>query len=348
VSNIPDYTSLLYVFTECLPHLKQIDNAFLKSNIMLNCSLWKDYEHYIYASSLLETFAKCQTLLNVEFVQGEVFGSMDALWRNASPKLQIPFDRRDDIENWLVRILLTSSFPSKRDSRSVIREYYSLNLVAFFRSIQHLIDLGYPKHWFSILIQSILNNDIRTRVPYPKASPNTYSVLNDEKKLNLSPILIEFEVVCNIFSPILGFDGDGLLKGKQTKPRTSLETIFQYELQFPPEEFHYGQTKCSNLLALVVEEKPGNFLTNIRDEMIDAEKVRKSEKHLFSVLKFDSKKRVVSFWMCQEKLAEMNKSGKMWYASLLRTDSWERICMPPTPIPFSGIKKTRSFLSLIK
>lgn len=338
LSNIPDYTSLLYAFIECLPQLKQKEKkSFIMSSLMLNCGSWRNYEHYMYASSLMESFEKCRTLLNAEYIQGDVL-MIDPLWTISSSKFQIPLDRREDITNWLMRILLTSSFPSQRDSRSFVRENYPLNLVTFFRSIQYLLDLGYPKHWFSSLVQSILDNDVYSCVPYPTKSPNSFQTLPLERKVNLASISIEFEVIARIFSPILG-----LLE--PSAAATSLDTIFKYDIAFPSyrPNLGTGEYDSESLLGLLIEEAP-QPKTRIRDEFVD-DKRHFLAKQLFSVLKFDSRKRVASFWMCENKLAELNRKCHSLHASLIRTDSWQRIYVPP--IPLAKAKKMNSFLSYI-
>lgn len=49
LSNIPDYASLLYAFLGSMPLLKFNQTAFMTCNVMMNCSIWKKYSHYVYA-----------------------------------------------------------------------------------------------------------------------------------------------------------------------------------------------------------------------------------------------------------------------------------------------------------
>ena len=62
LSNIPDYTCMIYVFIECMPMLKKIGYSYINCNVLLNTRLWEDYEHYVYAGSLMQSIKECKEL----------------------------------------------------------------------------------------------------------------------------------------------------------------------------------------------------------------------------------------------------------------------------------------------
>ena len=126
----------------------------------------------------MSSFEECRDLLNIRYVQGEIFGN-EPIWTIANNgQFRPDVHKRQIVLDWLTRITLTFAYPPERDSRNPMRECYSPNLTALFRSVDYLINtLGYPVHWFRSFLLDVLANSLNTIETYPKHSPNRQHAL---------------------------------------------------------------------------------------------------------------------------------------------------------------------------
>ena len=217
---------------------------------------------------------------------------------------------RNQVINWLTRVLLTYGFPAKRDSRNPMRESYAANLTVFFRSIKYLINLGYPKHWFKIYLESIFSNNLITAAKIPFESPNKFHAEKEVQKVDISKILMEVSVLAACYEPILNL---GHIKcGK------SIESITQYKIKFSYINA-VGQFIFSNVLGLVFEDQV-NSDSNLHSEILNK---KNKKQHLYSVVDFCSNNKTAEFWMSKMDFDDMCKNK--WYVTLIRTDSWDRL-----------------------
>ena len=72
------------------------------------------------------------------------------------------------------------------------------NPVAFFRLLLHLHSIGYPSHWLSEFLRSVLCNDLKTGALRAKELPIpiTHSMeVIDARKVDLAPWVPEFEML---------------------------------------------------------------------------------------------------------------------------------------------------------
>ena len=116
------------------------------------------------------TLKQGEDLLNVGTFKDQINGFH--LWTHQVTEFEPCLSARNEVLNWLSRVLLTFAYPAKRDDRSPVRETFSPNLTVFFRSIQYLIYLGYPKHWFQAYMTSVLENTLASNAKHPIKSPN--------------------------------------------------------------------------------------------------------------------------------------------------------------------------------
>ncbi len=339
LSNIPDYTSLIYVFLECMPLLKPTENSFIKSTCLLNTGMWKDYEQYVYSGSLIHDLKKGGSLLNVAKVGGDLWGC-DPLLSFAYKNFKPDIHSRNDVLDWVTRVLLTFSYPARRDALSPMRENYSPNLAVFFRSIQYLIWLGYPKHWFQAYLTSVMENSLAGTESPPIESPNRFRFEETSnktvRKIDLSTILLEIRTLASIYIPLFDIGYISFLK--------PIDSIYEYKIRF--EEFvpsYYYLRKYSDVLGLLFESSASelsypslNSNINLRDEILMHKSIGK--KHLFSVLKFSSGN--ATFYMSNQDFDSMTVSQTLeWYVSVIRTDSWDRVTQPNKLSKAKKIKK---------
>jgi hypothetical protein len=202
LSNIADYSSLLSAFVDAIPMLKFQKTSFVKSSILLNNGLWANMDHYTYASTLMKSVKETRSLLNISLIEGDVFG-FDPLWAICNQNFKPSLKSRNDIVYWLTRILFNYSYPSLRSAFGQLKECYCPNMTLFFKTIKFLVELGYPKHWFLQYLQSIESNNLVTLATYPELFPNRFKNNTVSKRIDLTAILLEFNTIAAIFSPLL-------------------------------------------------------------------------------------------------------------------------------------------------
>ena len=115
-------------------------------------------------------------------------------------KLPLPFSElasREQLFTWLSRVLIYTVIPGHGGSSRGFRVRLPNNLVAFFDLVIYLHGVGFPGHWLSEFLQSILNNNLITDVaPYVGRWPIPVSDMKrrvPRRKVNLEPWLVEID-----------------------------------------------------------------------------------------------------------------------------------------------------------
>jgi hypothetical protein len=284
----------------------------------------------------MQSIEECKELLNVNKIYGDLFG--EPHWAHNNFNFKVSTKLRNQVINWLTRVLLTYGFPTKRDSRNPVRESYAANLTVFFRSIKYLINLGYPKHWFKIYLESIFSNNLITAAKIPYESPNKFHAEKEVQKVDISKILMEVSVLPACYEPILNL---GHIKcGK------SIESITRYKIKFSYINTFIGQLIYCNLLGLVFEDQVNkecrySSIFNLSDSNLRSEILNQKNKkqHLYSVVDFHSTNKTAEFWMSEIDFDVMSKNK--WYVTLIRTDSWDRLS---DPVLIKSSEKTNTFI----
>lgn len=105
---------------------------------------------------------------------------------------------RTELIAWLIRVLFATLLAA-RDLGAPMSVRYPNNLVAFVHLLIHLISVGFPAHWLSDFLQSVLSDSVVTDValytgnfPIPTSELNRRAV---KRKLCLEPWLIDLETI---------------------------------------------------------------------------------------------------------------------------------------------------------
>jgi len=118
-----------------------------------------------------------------------------------SRRLQQPLSdlaSREELFRWLTRILLYTIVPGHGGLKNI---HVSLpnNLVAFIDLLAYLHGVGFPGHWLSDFMQTILANDLVTNIaPYLGKWPIPVSDASrqvQQRRVCLSPWLVELETI---------------------------------------------------------------------------------------------------------------------------------------------------------
>ncbi|EGG14527.1 hypothetical protein DFA_12303 [Cavenderia fasciculata] len=193
LSNVPDYTGYLSVFTDTIEMLKPVKHSYIGFNIFLNTSLWKSFDDTIHTYLLVPGAKALPRYLGVKSV-----GTGD-LWqglRFSRVEGPIPLDQlvgRDELVAWLSRLFISIVTPSAMEPRTVPINSPD-NIAMFFKFLGRLLRVGYPPHWISGMVQLLLTGSLTTveptrkkrimPVPPPRSTPTL-------KKLSIKPWIID-------------------------------------------------------------------------------------------------------------------------------------------------------------
>ena len=106
---------------------------------------------------------------------------------------------REQLFTWLSRVLIYTVIPGHGGNTGGLRVRLPNNLVAFIDLIVYLHGVGFPGHWLSEFLQSVIDNNLITDItPYLGKWPIPVSDLDCRvplRKVNLEPWLVEMETI---------------------------------------------------------------------------------------------------------------------------------------------------------
>jgi len=105
---------------------------------------------------------------------------------------------REEVITWLTRVFLCTVVPGS-GGLGVFRARLPNNLVAFVKLLIHLQEVGFPSHWLSDFLQSILSDSLVTNIaPYHGKWPIPVSEIARRvrsRKVRLDPWRAELETI---------------------------------------------------------------------------------------------------------------------------------------------------------
>ncbi|TFY79515.1 hypothetical protein EWM64_g4494 [Hericium alpestre] len=203
LSNVPDYThGPLNTAVFILPNLRS-DAAIepeVACNCLLNTGIWNSNDEYCHTYTLLHS-VDIRRYLGCRVVKMEpIYGSI-RLAHLPHPRPLKELASRNEVRAWLTRILLNTLVPPQQTLHTPFRVRFPNNLVAFVNLLVHLHSVGFPAHWLSDFIETILNDSLITDIaPYRKGFPIPVSDMDrrvPRHRARLDPWLAELE---NIFA----------------------------------------------------------------------------------------------------------------------------------------------------
>jgi len=105
---------------------------------------------------------------------------------------------RKELTHWLSTQLINILVPGNIRDPGPSRIRFANNPVALFRSLLYLHSIGYPSHWLSEFLQSVLWNDLTTEAVRAKELPIPISHATEKvnaRKVDLAPWVPEFEMI---------------------------------------------------------------------------------------------------------------------------------------------------------
>ncbi|KAJ6457420.1 hypothetical protein C8R47DRAFT_1203442 [Mycena vitilis] len=161
LSNVPDYThGTLNTIIYALPVVKEVS-----SNCYLNKGIWANDEDFIHTYTLLKP-ADVPRYLGCQFTHLAAINDLVILRQQELPLPLTKLATRPELVTWLTRVLLYTLVPSS-SHQGQYRSRRPHNLVAFIALLMHLHGVGYPAHWLSEFLQTILSGSLVTDIaPY--------------------------------------------------------------------------------------------------------------------------------------------------------------------------------------
>ncbi|KAF9526018.1 hypothetical protein CPB83DRAFT_908722 [Crepidotus variabilis] len=200
VSNVPDYTqgtlgSALYM----LPALQNDIPSAVSANCLLNSGIWKNLDEFYFNYTMLlprdlDRYLGVHTVTSPDIVMTDI----QTLFPTAHPRPLSALPSREELHEWLKRLLLWLVYPGRPKARpSLIIIPFSL--VAFTQLLAELNGVGYPSHWISDFLQSVLDGTMQANfTTYIGELPRPVSDLKKVTELHnvrLDPWHAEFETI---------------------------------------------------------------------------------------------------------------------------------------------------------
>ncbi|KAK0461719.1 uncharacterized protein EV420DRAFT_1526820 [Desarmillaria tabescens] len=334
LSNVPDYThGPMNMAVFAIPNLESEPDASVAANCLLNPSLWKDsgdnliYKCVVYA---LLTGNELARFLGCHIVASSPW---DVIEFSAKP-LPRPLSTlatREELIIWLTRVFITTILPPEPPNprtELLCRVRYPNNLVAFFGLLMRLPAIGYPPHWISEYLNTLLADNLVTDlVPYRGKFPISISEPARRascRRVNLNPWLAECETITALSYEALPFPVslrlrrddintyEAPLSIKDFGPSTLMEKYGNYDPVFSLVFYKRGTS-----IESMVQHMSQDTMVNIFEKGHG-----KGEMYVLSVLEqFGITKGGVRWKMGRERVAKMKE--EKWAFVAYRLDCHE-------------------------
>jgi hypothetical protein len=269
------------------------------------------------------------------------------LWQRAPSNCKhMPFNDlwdRSKLEKWLYQLFMKTVLPINRPKRDFELIYSPMNATFYFRLLSILHSRGYPAHWLSTILSTILTNTVVTSARPPRSYPLKIKEAATDfalQKIDLEPFLAEFRTLTALWITELPF---GIITPPNVLP--SVSRIRQYALTFQQADLtHYsihtdGRVPVFILVVWNQRVIPGDkaFAAqpgDLRSILLSDERGRKDEisiklrKEGLVVLQtwsWDDKASSAKFWMVERVVQGWESRDEDWRAAIWRDDSYERV-----------------------
>lgn len=221
---------------------------------------------------------------------------------------------REQLVTWLTRILLHILVPGRRPEVGIY--HFPNNLVNFINLLIHLNGTGFPAHWLSEYLSTILTDQLITDVaPYVGVFPIPFSERTrrvPKRKLNLSPWLSDLENILAVSYEAVPFP----LGLPEHFARSADEIgLFEAETAYRPE----GSDAVNALMFCKSTRSPFQFIDSLNEVLEGRLNVDSGEMQILTVIDtLDMIEKVVKWKMSKKRVKMMKREG--WYMLPYRFD----------------------------
>ena len=355
LSNIPDYTGMLSVFTTIAPMLNEKSENIipsLQSNCLLNTGLWKSYDDYVFSGAAL-AYQDAEAVFNLSVTDDEpsVWGPFTVWERSGSEKSL----SHEDIRTWIHRLYLMLCLPPDRDCNSTMREEKPGNMSLFLLTLSRCVThLGIPAHFVASILEDLLkkkhlvtkatlsNEPFSSSLDCDNKSKKTYNHsafqtgLANETSIFLQHKKLVFRLIDTSMLPVgkasmyelklSGMPSKWSASWDFTVGSVSSAMSLGFMLQKSKENEYKISTAASsgngNPMAMMMSMMSGGGMPGGRKK---PSKLRRDLLsfgskigQVFSCMQWNLETQTVSFWMCDDVFEAL----KTHYFKLIRTDGW--------------------------
>ncbi|SMY21890.1 unnamed protein product [Zymoseptoria tritici ST99CH_1A5] len=337
LSNVPDYiggtlTSYLYAFPMVYPG----PQAYITSTCLRNPPRFSSAEAFDAEYTALHKPSDIEKIFHVALERTQDY-NMDAMlgmmpmcaylrWHHQEFSTEYKdLMPRSQLETWIYRLFLKLVLPvAKEDTVSNTLIYCPLNLTVIFRILAHLQAIGYPAHWLSDILSSILSGSITTIARPPRSEPlkpKEIDTVFPTRKQTLAPFMAEFSTLASMWQQYpLG----------ATSNFVPLDKIKQYTVKFPKTNFSV-RTWPGFILVFHKKTLSERIASNLRQYLLNDEVgfknnktawiLREKEIHVLSTWEWNRKETTAKFWLRSDVVEGMKRDGD-WCVTVWRTDNW--------------------------
>jgi hypothetical protein len=248
-----------------------------------------------------------------------------------------PLDKlasRSGLANWLNQILLKLALPAPSANIDT-RIPQPLMLNAFVKLLGTLQHVGYPSHWLSAILESILSDKVvlNGRLPWDQRLPISVPDVRPAEKvhLNLAPYRAELEVTVAMALPILPFslslpsDCDSPPRSRIFKYSTSVGAVSKFpdaSLWRYKDLMALCQLAPCIALAFAPSKSAIQSIGKLYDWVCGGNEKGKPAKDIVLVqaVAYDPTTFVAEWWMDRNRVEAMR--ANKWVMGIVRLDVW--------------------------
>ncbi|KAI0144631.1 hypothetical protein GGR57DRAFT_322856 [Xylariaceae sp. FL1272] len=348
LSNIPDYVrGALTSFLYAAPLLKQGNGTGLTSNVLRNPPQWKNVDQFNAEYLLMHD----RELIRKHF--GVKLSSLTPKEDDGAAKFLLPYNMtmsdyktwestgkskmplaqrmsRGTLFRWLYSHLLKLCLPYPRPKADRQLVYAPLNLTAFPRLLDLVIELGYPTHWVSSMICAMASGEVTTTARAPRKyvlTPAAIDRVHESRTMSVQPWADEFATLAAMWRS--AWPSGTLVLVDDILPVH--EHIGQYTIQFPNfaaldlnyphfalvfwNQRKYGKPP-GDLRPILLDDDKGDLTTSARA-------IRANGVKIVSTFAWVRETNTAGFWLRSDVVDKMAREG--WYVYIWRIDVWGRL-----------------------
>jgi hypothetical protein len=345
---LSDYVGCnLFSFLYAVPLLKHHEASFITSTCLRNTPAWKSIDSFNNESIMINDSERLFKLLQVKYA-GNFEDPLELClhpWalgnylKWSSPahgahsfNMLLP---RAAFCNWLYGLFFKLALPAIRGHNCMafgasMMVYSPCTLVVFFRLLMHLRSIGYPSHWLSTVLGSILADNVSTSARPPVTCPLDIQEVNchkPPKRITTSPYVAEMSTLTTLFLRLLPF----AVYGSEVdipSPQSIRECTVQFQkVDVLTDSNRPDFVLVFTKLSLMQDAAPRRKLDKpqyMRDLLQD-DRLLDQHKHsivMMSTWKWDPVVQQAVFWMREDVVNSILDSAGQWICEINRTDNW--------------------------
>ncbi|EFA85371.1 hypothetical protein PPL_02374 [Heterostelium album PN500] len=324
LSNVPDYTGYLSIFSNIVLSLKHEKHCSVAFNCLLNTGLFKSLDEVLNTYLLIPSKSLLASHVAIEHRLGKDHWAayQHYGYRQVSNSLDNLLNR-DQLTMWLTRLFISIALPAPNSVRQLCLVNAPNNISVFFCLIKRLIDIGYPRHWLQAIIEQIASGQINSSSDslHPKRIIPITNTTEKVKQFSLYALQLEFTNQAALWLEYCGLRINSKLPLASTIQRWSIPVTFT--------DFGGGHTGSPSMMVVIEypsisqsqRMKRFHLLSTEMDEKFRHQVVQLPNNEIIqilSVIEYNQEKSTISFWLSRKDMDHL--VNKKCVLSVFRKD----------------------------